>query len=1163
MPADPAPSIAARRPGGLLAPTLNTQGWSTRPASTQASIKDLIAERTHNSPRPPPSPALSESGFSVFDAPATPGSTTFHFEAHHHFAFTDEPFTPDLAANAVAAMGDEYDDERASDDERVILQPVQDHEGREPFPRAGTPPFSPSQTSFATDRLSVQSTTMTDFSTCSPSPSPSIGSVRMATVTKVPMRPFMDPRESFGTHSILSESVEDAVEDAEETIWDARALARTSFVDRLPHDLEAILRAGQALDPVEASAHNAPLEVTPPALAEEVGTLATSGSEQSQLSGESWKDTLEAAVGQLSADPAIKPEDDAMRRMKSILGPKTRIISRAPWDADADEPVEPVLPVKLASGRRSFDVLSMASSKASRAPTAKAPKEPTTFGKTVRSQSFSTLLSGRLLSDEEARERERGLAGLGIGVDTSPVLTPSESKRSFGSLKPSPSMSLGEPLPDVAAASLAAYAEKAMARPVSTRTGSASRVPKVGRTPPPVLLDMVSSAPLASPTGPTPPMSAPASVTLFAHARALTASDSKTSLPPSSGSTASNSPSPSTPGALNALGSSPASPSAGSYFSTVPGAPANPARKQASGFSGHRLISLEEARQRELDRSAAAQRKAASTPPLETVVDRSATRFKEPRTRDSTAESLSSRRGVQSPSAIVTGSPKGAPAPKTLKPKKSGFLKRMMGGGVEKHQDRPQMPDPFRPSIPSSSSIPTLSSATPASSLGRSGGLKVAESLSPSASTGRIAFVPTPTTDRSDRIGKRMPAPALSLRPVSMAFSAGLPADFLANIPSPLKSGSAASPPSTISPPLRPSAFGLSPPTHSASLPILPEPLVSPHASSFKSSVSPNAPSALFDDIVPPSSAGLTTPSTPAFLGALAPFPSSDAAHATPERFAALQDEYASAKRAWVRMQYELETQVKALEGEVQRLRVAAGERRCDKCGADGARAEELKVSVLQRPRAKVSNGAGTLFGSVVMLAHELGLASRIELDYSVKAFPTTTSTPHSHLVPHGKIPALVIRPPASDKETVLYGSENICAYLDELAGGKALPPHGSLARFEVLTTEALASAIKDAALALRYERIERPKELLWQDWVTGQLSKVTRSIPVLAKRQLPDPAADVLGLDGIAAAIALWYVDRRAADSNWRELEGGKELEAWYERVRQRPSWQATPFVK
>ncbi|GAA5901448.1 hypothetical protein JCM6882_006280 [Rhodosporidiobolus microsporus] len=200
----------------------------------------------------------------------------------------------------------------------------------------------------------------------------------------------------------------------------------------------------------------------------------------------------------------------------------------------------------------------------------------------------------------------------------------------------------------------------------------------------------------------------------------------------------------------------------------------------------------------------------------------------------------------------------------------------------------------------------------------------------------------------------------------------------------------------------------------------------------------------------------------------------------------------------------------------------------------------------------------------VSMLSRELGLHDKIELDYSVKAFPTFTSTPHSHIVPHGKIPALVVGPRAPGQaQTVLFGSENICAYLDTLAEKKALPPHGTLERFEALTTESLASAIKDTALALRYERVERPKDLLWQDWIDGQLSKVTRSIPILAKRNLPDPAADVFGLDGIAAAISLWYVDRRAADSNWRELDGGKELEAWYKRVQERPSWKETPFLR
>lgn len=145
-------------------------------------------------------------------------------------------------------------------------------------------------------------------------------------------------------------------------------------------------------------------------------------------------------------------------------------------------------------------------------------------------------------------------------------------------------------------------------------------------------------------------------------------------------------------------------------------------------------------------------------------------------------------------------------------------------------------------------------------------------------------------------------------------------------------------------------------------------------------------------------------------------------------------------------------------------------------------------------------------------------------------------------MAPLGKIPALLIdgRP--------IYASENICQYLDSLAGNLALPAPGSLARHEALTTEALSAGIVDAALLLRYERSgmdnDRPAELVWDKWVEGQLSKIRRAIPVLSRRELPDPEAEVLGLDGVAAAVALWYADKRAADANWRQLEGGDKLE-------------------
>ncbi|GAA6024149.1 hypothetical protein JCM11491_001014 [Sporobolomyces phaffii] len=207
----------------------------------------------------------------------------------------------------------------------------------------------------------------------------------------------------------------------------------------------------------------------------------------------------------------------------------------------------------------------------------------------------------------------------------------------------------------------------------------------------------------------------------------------------------------------------------------------------------------------------------------------------------------------------------------------------------------------------------------------------------------------------------------------------------------------------------------------------------------------------------------------------------------------------------------------------------------------------------------------------IMVLLRELGIGpSVVQLDYSVKAFPTSPTTAHSHLAPLGKIPALALGTTGPGDETVLFGSQVIAQYLvDGVQGGRAsqqaLARPGTVERFEALTTEALADGICEAALALRYERLERPAELVWPEWVSGQLSKITRSVPVLSRRVATriDPRAEVLPLDGIAAAIALYYVDRRAPDANWRALEGGRELEEWYRAVQLRDSWRETPFVQ
>lgn len=141
----------------------------------------------------------------------------------------------------------------------------------------------------------------------------------------------------------------------------------------------------------------------------------------------------------------------------------------------------------------------------------------------------------------------------------------------------------------------------------------------------------------------------------------------------------------------------------------------------------------------------------------------------------------------------------------------------------------------------------------------------------------------------------------------------------------------------------------------------------------------------------------------------------------------------------------------------------------------------------------------------VQILARELGLFARLEIDETVVANPTAHSTSHSALVPNGKLPALIV-----NGDTPIYGSEIICQYLVSIADRK---PTGyvdaGLTKFEQATTEALAGSIMDAALLMRYERLSRPENLRWEDWITGQRSKITYVSPVPCARDVTHPASN------------------------------------------------------
>ncbi len=182
----------------------------------------------------------------------------------------------------------------------------------------------------------------------------------------------------------------------------------------------------------------------------------------------------------------------------------------------------------------------------------------------------------------------------------------------------------------------------------------------------------------------------------------------------------------------------------------------------------------------------------------------------------------------------------------------------------------------------------------------------------------------------------------------------------------------------------------------------------------------------------------------------------------------------------------------------------------------------------------------------VMVAAHELGLAERLEL---VRTNVAMSLPPGAAILPDnplGKIPTLVLADGSK-----LYDSGVICEYLDGLSGQPRLLPRAGPQRIQVLRRQALGTGFCDMLV-------------LWR----GELMREHPSAKVLEGFALKrDAALDALeaetGLDfalgGISIAIALAYLDFRFGEFDWRG--GHPKLAAWYAEVAQRPSMQATAF--
>jgi glutathione S-transferase len=184
-----------------------------------------------------------------------------------------------------------------------------------------------------------------------------------------------------------------------------------------------------------------------------------------------------------------------------------------------------------------------------------------------------------------------------------------------------------------------------------------------------------------------------------------------------------------------------------------------------------------------------------------------------------------------------------------------------------------------------------------------------------------------------------------------------------------------------------------------------------------------------------------------------------------------------------------------------------------------------------------------------LVTAHETGLGNRVEL-VRAKVAPTEANRALAALSPIAKVPVLV-----TDHGHPIHDSRVIIEYLCHVSGNKTLIPDDGVKRFRILTLQATAQGIGDAAVSYRYEVAQRPAQLRWQAWMDRLRLRVETAIDDLEANWGKDLSEVTAG--SIAAAVVLSYLDFRLPDWKWRE--GRSRLAAFHETFSKRASMQKT----
>ena len=194
-----------------------------------------------------------------------------------------------------------------------------------------------------------------------------------------------------------------------------------------------------------------------------------------------------------------------------------------------------------------------------------------------------------------------------------------------------------------------------------------------------------------------------------------------------------------------------------------------------------------------------------------------------------------------------------------------------------------------------------------------------------------------------------------------------------------------------------------------------------------------------------------------------------------------------------------------------------------------------------------IMSPASPFVRKVRVLLRETDLLDQVE-EVNVSTSPLNSDPTALAANPSGKIPALL-----RDDAPAIYDSRVITRFLDDLAGSNLYPESRI---WEILTLEATADAIMDAAVSMTYEMRLRSPEQQSPEWIEAQWGKASRAVAAVNNRWMSHLSGP-LNIGQISVGCVLSYLDLRHDARNWRD--GNVTLAAWHADWVQRDSMVAT----